>query len=220
MSTRGKEKKAQKRKEKKKAERKATANMPNLLNPIKAQEALNKLFDHTRLTTPATLTDDVIRFCKKISETDPFYIQVEPEPWSRQSCCDMNVHEYIRINGGKIICGYRIWSHPPMYIEGERHALWFRDGVYKDISFSPDGEERILFIPDITEKQSALELNSDRIRWGKDNKTRQLIELQEHGESLRKVHRMSNEQAWSTMLTYESWQNGQRMPNILIQPIS
>lgn len=220
MGTRGKEKRAQKRKEKKKAERRATANAPKPLNPLKAQEALNKLFDSSKLTTPEALTDDIIRFCKKISEIDPFYIQPEPEPWSRQSCCDMNVNEYIRINGGQIICGYRLWSHPPKYIEGERHAIWFKDGNYKDISFNSDGEERILFIPDAPDKQGALELNQDRIRWGKDQATRQLIDFQEQAEKFMPVHRMSNEQAWSTMLTYEKWQEGQRMPNILMQPIS
>lgn len=216
MKLKGKEKQAKRRKEKKKA----AANTPKPMSFEKISKELNKLFNPSKLTTPTSITESILRFCSKISDISPFFIDVTPEPWSRQSCCDLNVAEYIRIHGGQIVCGYRIWSHPPMYIEGERHALWFKDGVYKDISFNPDGETRVLFVPDTIDKQDTLEQNKDRIRWGQDQKTKQLINFQEEAEGLRPIHKMSNEQAWNTMLTYESWQNGQRMPNLIHQPMS
>lgn len=103
-------------------------------------------------------------------------------------------------------------------MEAERHAIWFKDGVYKDISFNADGEENILFIPDVIEKQNTLEENKSRIRWGKDSKTKQLIKAQNGFEKMMPMQQMSNEESWNTMLTYEQWQNGQRMSNMHNKP--
>ena len=35
--------------------------------------------------------------------------------------------------------------------------LWEKDGEYKDLTFNSDGETKILFVPDVEEKQSDLE---------------------------------------------------------------
>jgi hypothetical protein len=118
-----------------------------------------------------------------------------------------------------MICGYKIWYHKPRYIEAERHAIWEKDGNYRDLTFNPDAEDRILFLPDSLEKQSGMKLNKHRIRWGKDGRTRQLIEVQESSERSRPIPQVSDEEAWNTMLTYEAWQKGQRMSNIIRKPL-
>jgi hypothetical protein len=176
---------------------------------------LQNLFNPKLLTAPKSMDDNLILFCSKISDESPIFLNVEPEQWSRQSCCDLNVQEYIKENGGRIICGYKIWYHDPIYIEGERHAVWEKDGVYKDVTFNTDGENRILFVPDVLEKQGKLEYNQEKIRWCKDAKTKELISFQEKVERMRKIEKMSNETAWSTMLTYEQWIQGQRMPTLV-----
>lgn len=139
----------------------------------------------------------------------------QPEPWSRQACCDRNVEEYVALHEGEIVCGYRIWFNDPTYIEAERHAIWHKAGTYRDISFSPDGEEKFLFVADRPERQANLTDNSPRIRWGKDYETRKLIEIQVDMESTMNVGKMSDEQAWNTMPSYLEWQNGKRMSSIV-----
>ena len=184
-------------------------------NPKAVQRGLDQLFSHKLLTTPKAVNDDILKFCSTVSESAPFYITSEPEPWSRQQCCDRNVKEYVALHGGEIVCGYRIWFNNPSYIEAERHALWHNSGVYKDVSFSPDGEQEFLFVVDQIEKQGALEDNAPRIRWGKNYDTRRLIEIQQDMESRRNVGRMTDEQAWNTMLSYAEWQAGKRMPALV-----
>jgi len=210
-----------KRDKRKKAEKKIQNNLKNSqakeLSQVEIQNGLQKLFDPLKLTTPKSINHDIKIFCKTISDFDPFFVHIEPEPWSRQSCCDLNIHEYIKMNDGKIICGYKIWYNKPNYMEAERHAIWFKDGIYKDISFNSNGEENILFIPDILKKQNTLEENKSRIRWGKDTKTKQLIKAQENMERMMPMQQMSNEESWNTMLTYEQWESGKRMSNIQIR---
>ena len=210
-----------KRDKRKKAEKKKLNNLKNNqakeLSQFDIQKGLKELFNPSKLTTPKSINDDIKIFCKKISSIDPFFIDIEPELWSRQSCCDLNIKEYIKTNGGRIVCGYKIWYNNPNYIEAERHAIWCKDEIYKDISFNSEGENNILFIPDVIEKQNTLEDNESRIRWGKSLKTKQLIKAQEGFESMIPMQQMSDEESWNTMLTYEKWKDGQRMSNIQIQ---
>jgi hypothetical protein len=206
-----------KRDKKKKARRKlnpptSTSNARPLC-AFEVPNGLQDLFHPSKLTAPVELNDDIRSFCRSISDFEP------PESWSRQSCCNLNVQEYIKLHGGRIICGYKIWYHKPRYIEAERHAVWEKDGEYRDLTFNPDGEHRILFLPDSLEKQSAMKLNRHRFRWGKDGRTRQLIEIQEYSERSRPIPQVTDEVAWNTMLTYEAWQTGQRMSNIIRKPL-
>jgi hypothetical protein len=211
-----------KRDKKKAVERKkslANAAMKiNFDNPQAVQRGLDQLFNNELLTTPQAVNSDILSFCATVSENAPFYITSEPEPWSRQACCDRNVKEYIALHGGEIVCGYRIWFNDPSYIEAERHAIWHNAGIYRDVSFSPDGEQRFLFVADRVERQRALEDNSPRIRWGKDYDTRRLIGIQEDMESRLNIGRMTDAQAWNTMPSYADWQSGKRMPALI--PVS
>lgn len=206
-----------KRDKKKKAEKKGSSASGQIkpMSMAAIQAGLDNLFNPNKLTYPKSINDDLVKFCKNIRDEPSFFIDITPEPWSRQSCCDSNVEEYIRLNGGEIVCGYKIWYHEPIYIEAERHAVWHKDGEYRDISFNADGEDKILFVPDKPEMRATLESNNGRIRWGKNTKTRTLIEYQERIENHRSVYKMSKEKAWNTMLTYEQWKEGQRMPSLI-----
>ncbi len=209
-----------KRDKRKKAEKKKQNQIKNSqskeLSQFEIENGLKELFNPKRLTTPTSINNDILEVCKKISNNEPFFLKIEPEAWSRQSCCDLNVEEYIKLNGGQMLCGYKVWYNKPKYIELERHAIWSKDGTYKDITFNAEGEENILFVLDVPEKQNNLEDNKVKIRWGKDTKTRQLIKHHEYFESLIPIQQMSNEACWSTMLTYEQWEKGQRMSNMQI----
>lgn len=206
--------KAKRDKKKKESQKKSNLSKNNR-SSSKSIQSLDDIFDPAKLTTPQTINEDILKFCRKISDTSPTFIEITPELWSRQSCCDLNVHEYIKLNGGSIVCGYKLWYNDPVYIEGERHAVWYGDGEYRDITFNSDGEEKILFIPDIPEKQSSLELNERKIRWCKDEATRALISQHEFFERMTPFQNMSDTTAWNTMLTYENWKAGERMSSLV-----
>jgi hypothetical protein len=215
MSKNSKARRDNKKKSRNKLSRQPSGNRLAELSHHKVTKGLQQLFDPRKLTVPAELNEDIRFFCRSISEIEPIFLEVEPELWSRQSSCNLNVREYIRLNGGEMICGYKIWYHKPKYIEAERHAIWVKDAQYKDISFNADGENRILFLPDSPERQSALDQNKHRFRWGKDSTTRRLIEIQQYAESNVSMQKVSEDVAWNTMLTYEAWKKGQRMPSII-----
>jgi hypothetical protein len=219
MSRNSKAKRDKNKKAQKKRNPAATTSNVRALDVFQVTKGLQNLFDPSKLTAPIELNDDIRAFCRTISDLEPFFLDVEPEPWSRQSCCNLNVQEYIKRHGGRMICGYKIWYHPPKYIEAERHAIWEKDGEYRDLAFNADGEDRILFLPDSVEKQSAMKLNNRRFRWGKDVLTRRLIEIQESSERGTLIKQVSDDIAWDTMLTYEAWQKGERMKNVIQVPV-
>lgn len=189
----------------------------DIYNP-KIRKQFDKILNHKNLTTPKSINNDIKEFCKNINHNEtPFFLIVKPEEWSRQSCCDLNVKEYIQINSGEMLCGYKIWFSNPVYIEAERHAVWFKDGVYKDITFNAEGESEILFIPDVIEKRNSLDLNRDKIRWGKNAIAKALTKSLNDNERLNPIPKMSDEDSWNKMITYKDWLNGKRMSNYLIQ---
>jgi hypothetical protein len=215
MGRNSKARRDRKKKARKPATLKSNTYSPMSLDYHQAMRELDRLIDPSKLTVPTEINEDIEKFCETISEVEPFFIDIEPEPWCRQSSCNLNVREYIRLHGGTMICGYKIWYHQPQYIEAERHAIWFKDGEYKDISFNADGENTILFLPDVPEKQGALDLNEARFRWGKDARTRQLIEILEQNERSVLRQQMDDHTAWRVMLTYEDWLKGKRMPSFI-----
>jgi len=195
--------------------RRKAANSINFDNPSVVQSELNKLFDPSRLTTPREINKDILDFCATISDCAPVFVESRPELWSRQACCEQNVHEYIRLHGGEIVCGYRIWYHEPNYIEAERHAIWRSGEEVRDVTFGADGEARFLFIADTISRQSRLDDNVLRIRWSKNHQTKRLVKIQEELESHMTVKRMSDDESWNTMPSYEEWLAGKRMPSLL-----
>lgn len=208
-----------KRDKRKKSEKKIQNNIKNReakeLTKREIAQGLEKIFDIDKLKAPPRINDDIIKLSKSISDFEPIFIQTEPEPWSRHAHSDFNVNEYIKLNQGKMLCGYKVWYNKAKYIELERYAVWFKDGVYKDLTFQTNGEERILFIPDIIEKQNALEDNKAKIRWGKDTTTRQLIRYYERAEKLKPLEPIDNEKSWNEMQTHEAWQKAKTVSNFL-----
>ncbi len=84
-----------------------------------------KLFNSKKLITPIRINGDIIKLCKSVSNFEAFFIKVESEASSRQSYCDLNIYEYIKLNNGKII-----WLSKSGTISQnilvERYAVWFK----------------------------------------------------------------------------------------------
>ena len=122
-----------------------TPNLPDFNSPL-----VQTLLDPSNLTTPGELDENVLSFCSSINSDDaPVFLDCQPEQWSRVGCCNLNVKKYIELNGGAMLCGYQIWYIDQIYIEAERHAAWSSDsGALRNVSFSTDGESKVLFIKD------------------------------------------------------------------------
>ncbi|MEN3812228.1 hypothetical protein ABH309_04220 [Chromobacterium piscinae] len=170
-----------------------------------------------RLTTPKTLTEPIINFCKAISDLPPFFLECEPEPWSRLGCCDSNVIEYIRLNKkGESTFGYRIWVSGNDYIEAESHAIWKHEMVYRDVSFSPDGEKRILFLPVSSNFSGSFDSVPKKIRHAFSKEHAQTLQdYEKYERQYVNYIEMPRDEAWNKMQTYEQWQASQHMKPIL-----
>ena len=167
--------------------------------------------DGKNLTTPESIDQKVASFCRSLSRVKPLYVEVRPEPWCRQSCCEMNVDRLIERDGGGKVIGYKIWYMKGKYIEAERHVVLKKDGVLIDPTFNTDGEEKILFLPD-TNISKGYEDRAMKVRKGFTQKARLLAKRLDDAD--KNVIRMSNEKSWERMLSYEDWLAGKRMPNM------
>ena len=165
------------------------------------------------LTTPEKIDTKVRDFCKSISKSTPIYVEVSPELWCRQSCCEMNVEKLIEEIGGEKVFGYKIWYLPKSYIEAERHVIHKLDDMYRDPTFNTDGESRILFVAD-NDQEVGYEGRAMKIRQGFTNQARRFVELANHGEASGKHQRLDNEKSWQKMISYEDWLAGKRHPNM------
>jgi hypothetical protein len=164
------------------------------------------------LTTPQEISGTVLEFCRSLSNQDPFFIQCEPESWSRLGCCDTNVEKYIEnVGRGKAVFGYRIWSSGANYVEAESHTIWCDGAAVRDVSFSNEGESRILFVPVDSTFSGTFDDVPKKIRkaFGKRN-NENLRAINDYESRYVNRQQMSRDEAWETMLTYEQWLTGKR----------
>ncbi|KWB61672.1 hypothetical protein [Burkholderia ubonensis] len=186
--------------------------VPGPISPVEFLQfraGLDRLW--ANLTTPTKINDQVSQFSRSLSSKEPLFLDCQPELWSRQSCCDINVEKYIERHDGRALCGYRIWYNGPIYIEGERHVVWTDGDKTRDVSFVDTGETRILFVPD---ELGFLEAPG-KVRFAFNDDDKALLDQFEAMERAVPMMKASAHQAWETMPTYEQWLSGKRMPNII-----
>jgi hypothetical protein len=169
------------------------------------------------LTTPTQITPSISEFCKKLSPEEPIFLSCEPELWSRQSCCDLNVQEFIRLHGGSPVFGYRIWSAGTRYVEAERHAVWTDGSSIRDVSFVDTGESTTVFLPDEPSSGAGFDDGPQKVRCAFDSEDKKLVGALNRFEP--PIRRMEDAEAWARMLTFEDWKKGRRMPNLLVDTI-
>lgn len=169
------------------------------------------------LTTPEKIDQKVASFCRHLSTSSPIYVEVKPELWSRQSTCDMNVQKLIEELGGSQVIGYKIWYIKAKYIEAERHVIHELDGVLRDPTFNTDGETIILFVPD-KDSTTLYDARPMKVRKGFTQRSRLFAQAKDREEQF--AVRLTNEESWEQMLTYERWLAGERMSNMWLQPVS
>jgi len=101
-------------------------------------------------TTPRKITEDILIFCKEIDpESKPLFVEVHPVRDVRFNYCLTDVPQYAQQHGGKAVFGWIIWEVPGLLFEAEFHTCFRdKDENLTDITPKPDGESRILFLPD------------------------------------------------------------------------
>ena len=166
------------------------------------------------LTTPESIDQHVASFCRSLSTENAIYIDVEPELWCKQSNCEMNVDKYIEQNRGEKVIGHKIWYIKRKYIEAERHVVYRKDVVYKDLTFNTDGETIILFVPD--SKKITYDEKPLKTRMGLTQRAKLLAKQHDLQET--SFRQMSQEDSWNAMPSYEDWLKGTRMPNLIAVP--
>jgi len=163
------------------------------------------ILDPKHLTTPVSIDPNVRNFCRRLSPQQPVYLEPSPQPWSRLNFCDRNVQKMIQLNGGEAILGYRIWYVKDIYIEAERHAVWGDSGgQLTDLSFYPDGERRILFLP-VARLTTVKEETLGRPRAAFHPKAREFVKIQEMHERAIEVKHLDSWEEWQSAQAYEHW---------------
>jgi hypothetical protein len=103
-------------------------------------------------TTPKRISDPILRLCKKVDPaSSPVYIPCQPWSEARPNHCFLNIPPYIALHGGKAVHGWTIWEWPGVWAEAEFHAVVWDGQRMVDIT-PHDGEEEILFLPDMQGK--------------------------------------------------------------------
>src|SRR5438552_1876414 len=111
-------------------------------------------------TAPRAITQTVLQFCAQIaSGQHPFYVEVKPDPMALPLECFPNVAAKIAQEAGTVEHGWAIWEWPGVFLEAEFHAVWGSpDGKLIDVTPTPDGEKRILYLPDPKRKYQGTSL--------------------------------------------------------------
>lgn len=159
------------------------------------------------LTTPASIDERVLQFASQLSHQPPQVLACEPELWSRESCCDLNVQKYMEEHGGSMLCGYRIWYTAPRYIEGERHAVWTDGVTIRDVSFSVSGETQTVFVPD----DLGFDAAPEKVRHVfEEGDKAALVAYEKMADTMSQfMPKPSASQSWRQARTYETWLAGQ-----------
>jgi len=100
-------------------------------------------------TTPQMVGEAVAALCAEISpNTTPVYVPVAPKHGYVSGNCFFNVAAHVRASGGEAVNGWILWEWPGVFLEAEHHAVWQAGDELMDVTPHPDGETRILFLPD------------------------------------------------------------------------
>lgn len=168
------------------------------------------LFEEKRLTTPATIDNNVQQFCKKISPSEsPVFLPVQPLNWSRLNYCNKNVERMIQLHSGKMVLGYKIWYVPFLYIEAERHAVWRSpNGELLEITFNKDGESQILFLP-VPALKTVIAHSHTKPRAAFHPRVKNIIEflkeMEKRQAQIINIQYDDTWEGWERALSFETW---------------
>lgn len=102
-------------------------------------------------TTPFEVTAGIVDLCAELGDGTPVFVDVSAPPTSRVGWCFSNVADMVADKGGAPQHGWLIWLARGLWVNAEFHVVWQApDGGLFDVTPKPDGESRIMFMPDPT----------------------------------------------------------------------
>jgi len=115
-------------------------------------------------STPDYITAPIIEFCRElVGEGAPGFIDITPRSDAAVLDCFPVIEREVAQHGGEIVYGWRIWEWPGVMLEAEFHAVWRDpDGVLHDLTPTPQGERRSLFVPDPARIYDGRQINNVR----------------------------------------------------------
>lgn len=139
-------------------------------------------------TTPKNIDENVTRLVNVIPDAEsPLFLDLEHEPGAKKLDCFGNIRKKISRDGGSIKYGWCVWLWDGKLIEGEFHAVWQSPaGTLHDITPKPDGEHRILFIPDSRLTYNNEPVDNVRVALSDDPEVTEVIEASKRMVELRK----------------------------------
>jgi len=143
-----------------------------------------------RSTTPSEINESVRTLQKHIrGALEPIFLDLELDPAAEKLDCFNNVERRIQIAGGSVRYGWCVWLWEGNLVEGEFHAVWQSpDGNLHDITPKPDGEERILFIPDTQTTYNREPIDNIRVALSDDSEVLSLIAAGQKMATLRRQY--------------------------------
>jgi len=137
------------------------------------------------MTVETTTPSEITRAVRRLTETvvpggNPVYVPVQPEVDATVNECFPNVQAKIARAGGQMLCGWQLWEWSHVLIEAEFHAVWVSpEGDMVDITPKPEGETRILFVPNSRLRYQGLAVDNVRMPLRDDQLIRHFIEVSE-----------------------------------------
>lgn len=134
----------------------------------------------TMTTTPQSINRHVLALCARLGATEPpIYVDVQPRSDSGFADCFNDVVRHVEESGGTRLHGWQIWEWPGVLVEAEFHAVWQKpDGSLADVQSKPDGETRILFVPQANLEFNGVRRDNVRHAIGKDPLIQMFIQTQ------------------------------------------
>lgn len=98
------------------------------------------------ITTPATLSEEVLAFAKTLGNGVADLVDVAPAEGAVEDQPFYNV--IVAGEGATPVFGWLVWELTGFWLEAQRHAVLDRDDTLVDITPPIDGETSVLFIRD------------------------------------------------------------------------
>jgi hypothetical protein len=101
-------------------------------------------------TTPQRLTRRLNQLIERVAPgARPQTVPVCPDQRAVLNECFPQVEDRIRVDGGRMVCGWLLWEWPHVLVEAEFHACWSpNDDELLDITPKYNGEEHVWFVRD------------------------------------------------------------------------
>ena len=145
------------------------------------------------MNAPQEIGKTVQQFCNYFSlGEEAVWVPVDPRADSTFGDCFKDVERQVSEKGGDIVYGWIVWEWPRILIEGEFHAVWKSPvGKLIDLTTKPDGEQRIVFVPDPQRSYEGRQRDNLRLALWDHNLVHEFIEAHKQMHELFERNRIS-----------------------------